>query len=277
MTETTTHHAKDENRISTRERRYIARRHWIDSVKVLSGCVDCGIWGPPEVLTFDHIRGEKKFGVGTSWNQGRVALEEEMDKCEIVCANCHAIRTKSRFKDEPIFTPFPKIPRLKRDIVITEKINGTNSTVWIDGEGDVWAGSKNRWVTPEDDNYGFARWVAQHTQEFSEMGPCLLHGEWWGQGIQCGYGLTEKRFSLFNVGRWEGKALPECVSLVPVLYQGPFGDDPIRAALSFLTAYGSVASPGFMNPEGIVIFHTASGMLFKQTIKNDEKPKGSKE
>ena len=61
------------------------------------------------------------------------------------------------------FTPFPSIPRLFREIVITEKIDGTNACVHIAEDGvTVTAGSRNRWLTLEDDNYGFARWVAEH-------------------------------------------------------------------------------------------------------------------
>lgn len=44
-------------------------------------------------------------------------------------------------------------------------------------------------------------------------------------------------------------------------------------ALADLAAYGSVASPGFMNPEGVVIYHAAANTYFKKTIKNDETPK----
>lgn len=38
---------------------------------------------------------------------------------------------------------------------------------------------------------------------------------------------------------------------------------------------GSYAAPGFKNPEGIVIYHTAAKTLFKKTIVGNEKPKGS--
>jgi len=39
---------------------------------------------------------------------------------------------------------------------------------------------------------------------------------------------------------------------------------------------GSLAVPGYMDPEGIVVFHEASGTLFKATCKDDEKPKGAR-
>ncbi|HVI40498.1 MAG TPA: RNA ligase family protein [Anaerovoracaceae bacterium] len=257
------------------ERRYKQRRHWLDSIKIASGCVDCQLTDPPECLTFDHVRGPKKFNIGQSWNQGRQALQEEIAKCEVVCANCHAIRTKKRSDDDPIFEPFPKIARLNRTCYITEKIDGTNATIWVDGEGDIWAGSRNRWITPSADNFGFAAWVAEHEDEFRELGPCVLNGEWWGSGIQRGYGLTkgEKRFTLFNAGRWNAGNVPSCVSVVPVLYEGLFTTQGVEHALEVLRSRGSLVAPGFMNPEGIVIYHTAANLYFKVTLEGDSVPK----
>jgi hypothetical protein len=49
------------------------------------------------------------------------------------------------------------------------------------------------------------------------------------------------------------------------------------AALEYLRVDGSQAVPGFMKPEGIVIWHKASGTLLKATLEGDEKPKGSTE
>ena len=62
--------------------------------------------------------------------------------------------------------------------------------------------------------------------------------------------------------------------VVPVLYRGPFDTQAIAGVLTELRACGSTAAPGFMQPEGIVIFHTASLTLFKKTIEKDEQPKG---
>lgn len=271
------HHVKDEIRAFP-QKRYVERRHWMDGQKIISGCKDCGLWGPAEVLTFDHVKGEKKFNIGPSWNVGRAALEEEVAKCEVVCANCHAIRTKQRGKEKksgvPPFVPFPKIARLSREVIITEKIDGTNASVWVDGDGDVWAASRTRWITPDDDNHGFAAWVEEHADEFRNLGQCMLSGEWWGAGVQRRYGLTEKRFSLFNTHRWYDPAVrPACCHVVPVLYRGLFTQRAVEDALWALTAAGSAAAPGFMDPEGVVVYHEASGALFKKTIKGDEEGK----
>jgi len=198
---------------------------------------------------------------------------------------------------EELFIRFPKIARLNRDIIITEKIDGTNSSIAITESGKFLIGSRSRWITPEDDNHGFATWCMQNKDELMKLGVGRHFGEWWGKGIQRGYGIGEKRFSLFNVTRWcpygveprqissmefrdpksEVKfqeVLPECVSLVPELYMGKFGTEVCENFVSNLKTTGSQASPGFMDPEGIVIFHVGLGYLFKVTCQNDEKPKG---
>lgn len=143
--------------------------------------------------------------------------------------------------------------------------------------------SRNRYLKakadetgPADDNFGFAAWVAAHEEELRGLGPGRHYGEWWGSGIQRRYGLNEKRFSLFNVGRWWGTgARPACCHMVPVLWRGVFDTAAIAGALGDLAINGSVAAPGFMYPEGVVIFHAASGVLFKKTIEKDEAPKGA--
>ncbi len=46
-------------------------------------------------MDFDHVRGEKKFNLGSvlALNVSAEILDEEIAKCDIVCANCHRIRT----------------------------------------------------------------------------------------------------------------------------------------------------------------------------------------
>ena len=58
-------------------------------------CADCGHTFPPCVMDFDHVRGTKKFGIALAKTQ-RVSKQKilnEIQKCDIVCANCHRIRT----------------------------------------------------------------------------------------------------------------------------------------------------------------------------------------
>jgi len=204
------------------------------------------------------------------------------------------------------FQEFPKIARLSREVIVTEKIDGTNSQIFIEElEGYVpespcicacdglaiWAGSRNRWITPQADNFGFAKWVEAHAEELmAGLGPGRHFGEWWGPGIQRGYGLPkgEKRFSLFNTVRWclQGKepqqiptgdprqvkmqdVLPACCGLVPVLWRGNFDNIDTDEIMADLSAMGSFAAPGYMNPEGIVVYHVAGNVAFKKTLGND--------
>ena len=183
----------------------------------------------------------------------------------------------------PEFREFASIPRLSRPCIITEKIDGTNGVVFIgvagclcgdcDPRGDVAAGSRTRWITPEMDNHGFAAWVRDHADELRALGPGRHFGEWWGQGVNKRYPMiAPKRFSLFNVHRWRDTR-PACCHVVPVLYEGPFTTEAVEGALLVLDEGGSVAAPGCTRPEGVVVFHVPSQTLFKKTLEKDEAPK----
>ena len=169
------------------------------------------------------------------------------------------------------FRSFHKIPRLFRDVIITEKIDGTNACVVVTPDGTVLAQSRSRFITPEDDNFGFAAWVQANAAELAKMGVGHHFGEWWGAGIQRKYGLTEKRFSLFHTARILEK--PVCVGVVPTLYEGTFHTGLVEWVLQELKENGSVAAPGFMKPEGIVLYHTGSRAVYKATIEDDSIPK----
>ena len=64
--------------------------------------MDCGIQYPAHVMQFDHVRGEKRYPV-SAYSYGNYSLKEmlkEIEKCELVCANCHAERTHQRRQGE---------------------------------------------------------------------------------------------------------------------------------------------------------------------------------
>ena len=83
------------------------------------------------------------------------------------------------------FQGFPKLHRLSRDMVVTEKLDGTNAQIYITDDDRFLVGSRKRWIVPEDDNYGFARWAHEHEDELrAGLGYGQHFGEWWGQGIQ---------------------------------------------------------------------------------------------
>jgi hypothetical protein len=196
------------------------------------------------------------------------------------------------------FIAYPKTPRLKRDIVITEKIDGTNAQVVItrgnyyeatfdknvvvsreDGENDhliMRVGSRTRWITPgkTTDNYGFAGWCKENTDELFKLGEGQHFGEWYGQGIQRNYGLDHRRFALFNTSRWgsHNPNTPACCEVVPLLGVVPL--DQVQEVLFNLSVDGSKAVPGFKFPEGIIAYHSASKQNFKVLLENDDVPKG---
>jgi hypothetical protein len=72
-------------------------REWLNSLKS-QPCVDCGGSFPPECMDWDHVRGRKLFclGITSTGSRSRTQIEREMKKCELVCSNCHRIRTTRR-------------------------------------------------------------------------------------------------------------------------------------------------------------------------------------
>lgn len=207
------------------------------------------------------------------------------------------------------FQKYGKTPRLFRDVVITEKIDGTNSAVIIeeidpelDYELDTYtlafvnrddrryavaAQSRNRLITPgkTTDNHGFALFVQTNAEAlFDALGPGRHYGEFWGKGIQGRYvnqlaGI--KGFALFNTAKHKGLHLwlpagdgstQVLLETTHVLYEGPFSEQKIREVLTELKKTGSWISP--MSPaEGIVVYHTQSGQVYKVTLDNEDKGK----
>lgn len=161
------------------------------------------------------------------------------------------------------FVAWPKIPRLENEkYTITEKIDGTNAAVVITEDGDFGCQSRTRIITPEDDNFGFAKWAYGNKDELMKLGPGHHFGEWWGAGIQRGYGLEEKRFSLFNTLRWnkDNPNKPECCYVVPIF------ELSLEDAVKYLKESGSLAVPGYNRPEGVVVFSHITKQCYKVII-----------
>lgn len=76
------------------------KRKMIRDRKMGTGCMDCGLFPDvPEVLEFDHRPDEKKsFGLAQIMGKSLDQIEAEMNKCDVVCANCHRVRTVLRKK-----------------------------------------------------------------------------------------------------------------------------------------------------------------------------------
>jgi len=173
------------------------------------------------------------------------------------------------------FEGWPKTTRFK-DVVYTEKIDGTNAAIVIDIDGDEFgAQSRKRMITPDNDNYGFAGWAYKNQIELSDLfGHGRFFGEWWGKGINRGYGIDDRRFSVFNTGRWAadtGSMDPieiggVLVGPVPVLDVHTLDFDLIDHLMQDLRDDGSKAAPGFMKPEGLCVYDTQAGRVKKVTF-----------
>ena len=91
---------KEKTRARTTRSRTLAKRKIWD-IKEESGCIDCGEKYPHYMLEFDHLPQFEKTGSPTqivhlySWEKAM----QEISKCDIVCANCHKIRTWQRYLD----------------------------------------------------------------------------------------------------------------------------------------------------------------------------------
>jgi hypothetical protein len=172
-----------------------------------------------------------------------------------------------------VFENWGKTTRFK-DVVYTEKIDGTNAAVAVFGD-EFAAQSRKRLITPDSDNFGFAAWAYANQEQLTGLlGQGRHFGEWWGKGIQRGYGLGHRRFSVFNTGRWfADNENPEPVDVggvlvgpVPVLAHYALDFNKIDELMNDLREGGSKAAPGFMKPEGICIFDTQSGHIKKVTF-----------
>lgn len=225
--------------------------------------------------------------------------------------------------DEMDFRPWPKTARLFRDIIVTEKLDGTNAAVLIierpcgeslvypedefpeilavvpgpvdsntgDVEVEYWvaAQSRNRVISLEKDNQGFAKWVTLNARTLvADLGVGRHYGEFWGSKIGRGYGLdgqtVDRRFSLFNPSFFAlrftatngGVIEPYTIEtpglgVVPVLYHGPLDTQAIGAVLQDLQDNGSQAAPGYEKPEGVIVFHThANKIIGKVTLDNQD-------
>lgn len=61
-------------------------------------CMDCGNIFPPCAMDFDHVKGKKTYSIATlaSSSKSWELIYKEIQKCELVCSNCHRVRTYNR-------------------------------------------------------------------------------------------------------------------------------------------------------------------------------------
>jgi hypothetical protein len=86
---------KSEKVSIAKQKAYLAR--YIRELKEKTPCLDCGIKYPYYVMDFDHVRGKKHANVMELIpTLSKKKIDEEIAKCEIVCSNCHRVRTHMR-------------------------------------------------------------------------------------------------------------------------------------------------------------------------------------
>jgi hypothetical protein len=174
------------------------------------------------------------------------------------------------------FKAFGKIQHIgKLYMSITEKLHGSNAQIYIyrdeNGVPQLKAGSRTRWLVPGDDNYGFAQFVYDNKEEIiDKLGDGRHFGEWCGRGINSGYNLPDKNLFLFNWRRWKSveAELPKRILTVPLLYTGKMSLEIIDYTMAMLKESGSIISPGYMKPEGIVV--EIDGNFYKKTFDIEE-------
>lgn len=167
------------------------------------------------------------------------------------------------------FEAWAKIPRaVLGDVVITEKIDGTNACVIIKDGEIVGIQSRKRMlnVGKENDNYGFATHVMENKERFLGLGEGRHYGEWAGIGIQKNpHNLDAKYFFLFNTLRWGAhNNPPEGIKVVRVIHQGEYTRAVIDGVMNKLKDDSEDA--GYI-AEGIVVFFPKLKAMEKHTFK----------
>jgi hypothetical protein len=201
------------------------------------------------------------------------------------------------------FKPMSKIGRNALTMYVTEKLDGSNSSIHIFldtpedvsgfpyaptaivGNHHIYTASRKRWIAPAEDtdekgsdNFGFAKWVKDNAVELVNLGEGSHFGEWVGPGIQKNpHQLEEKTFYLFNNYRWgaactaknEGhkNVFPDCAQVVPHLLTHTYGQDAIETAMIELAAHGSHIGG---KPEGIMIYLPEADHYQKVTFEFSE-------
>lgn len=195
------------------------------------------------------------------------------------------------------FKKWSSTPRFHKGLHITEKIDGTNACVII-YDGQVKAQSRKRIITPDNDNYGFAKWVYENAGALTDaLGYGYHYGEWYGEGIQKNpLKIEGKRFALFNTWHWarpenaERLEMVDGLEHVPVLHDerlhGTANWETIPLILQDLMTWGSKvqAAPEHVDydegwlvkpkPEGIIVWHRETQQKYKILLENDAFHKG---
>lgn len=173
------------------------------------------------------------------------------------------------------FEAWPKISRYTGlNVVISEKIDGTNACINIDQDGKMQnCQSRTRIIDRHNDNFGFANWAWDNQERIENLlGPGRHFGEWAGPGIQNNpLNLTERYFLLFNTYRWYYKLnLYEDhgnIKSVPLLYTGLFTEGIVEKTMRELKEAREASK---QKPEGIIIYWPGSRSYEKLTYEHTQ-------
>ena len=188
------------------------------------------------------------------------------------------------------YPSFSSIERLENLYChITEKVDGTNGLIYIGDKYEAYYpyelirfGSRNRWITTEDDNCGFANFFSQYKAELDDIIDLIrlekgevekgyssqIYGEWFGKGIQRGYNLEAKFFMPFSE-YFATKMIDAGIAHIkmPVtLYSGKFSVEILEGCMNKLKDEGSQVVPGYNRPEGVVVYFPKHNFRLKETF-----------
>jgi len=204
---------------------------------------------------------------------------------------------KSKHMGEVGFIKWPSTPRFHKYLTIAEKINGTNAAIRI-LDGKVTTQSRKRIITPDDDNFGFARWAYDNAGALTDvLGYGVHFGEWFGEGIQKNpLGIEGKRFAHFSPWKFNDAEKERIensglVEFVPILFEGQADFMTIPTVLTNLSQFGSQVSgaaryvpESFDGPagdftvankaEGIIVWQKETQQKYKILLENDSIHKG---
>jgi hypothetical protein len=93
------YHARNRERRRQQVKERRRRLHaWNNELKSSMPCADCGQFFPPVAMTWDHLPGSEKITEVSNLVRAGKTLQarKEVEKCELVCANCHAVRSYDR-------------------------------------------------------------------------------------------------------------------------------------------------------------------------------------
>jgi nitrate/TMAO reductase-like tetraheme cytochrome c subunit len=79
----------------------VRNKAFVDHLKE-SPCTDCGLCFPTDAMDFDHVHGVKLANISDLLNGSRQRLLHELQKTELVCANCHRVREMNRRLDQHV-------------------------------------------------------------------------------------------------------------------------------------------------------------------------------